>query len=75
MVAVKQIQLEGFKEADVVRLMQDVDLVKQFSHPNIIKYDGMVRDKNALSIVLECVLHPTCASILWLWRVLLWLSI
>jgi serine/threonine protein kinase len=74
MVAVKQIQLEGFKGADVMRLMQDVDLVKQYSHPNIIKYEGVVREKSTLSIVLEYVLQIS-ASFLWLWRVLLWLSL
>ena len=57
MVAVKRIQLEGFKEEEVMQLMQEIDLAKQLSHPNIIKYEGMAKDKNTLSIVLECVLH------------------
>jgi hypothetical protein len=67
--AVKQIQLEGFKEDEIAQLMLEFDLVKQLSHPNIIKYSGVVRDKNTLSIALECVLrdpvHPSlglCAS-------------
>ena len=64
----KQIQLEGFKEEQIVRLMQEVGLVKQLSHPNIIKYEGMSRDKHTLSIVLECVrfLPPALARLLWL---------
>ena len=57
MLAVKQIQLEGFKEDEIVKHMLEVELVKQLSHPNIIKYSGVVREKNALNIALECVLH------------------
>lgn len=58
-VAVKQIELNGFREDDIVQLMQEVDLVKKLSHPNIIKYEGINRDENTLSIMLECVpFHP-----------------
>ena len=61
----KQIQLEGFKEEQIVQFMQEVDLVKQLSHPNIIKYEGMTRDKHTLSIVVECVrfLPPALARL------------
>jgi serine/threonine protein kinase len=57
MVAVKQIQLEGLKTEEITQLVHEVDLIKRLSHPNIIKYEGMVRDSlgNTLSIVLECV--------------------
>jgi serine/threonine protein kinase len=56
--AVKQIQLEGSKEDEIGQLiLLEVDLVKQLSHPNIIKYGSVVRDKNTLSIAFECVLH------------------
>ena len=57
MVAVKQIQLEGLKTEEITQLIHEVDLLKTLSHPNIIKYEGMVRDrlKNTLSMVLECV--------------------
>lgn len=66
----KQIELEGFKEEEIVRLTHEVERVKQLSHPNIVKYEGMTRNKNILSIVLECVSYPPYASFLWLWRVL-----
>ena len=56
-VAVKQIQLEGFTEEKIVQLMQEVDRVKQLSHPNIIKYEGITKENNSLSVVLECVHH------------------
>jgi serine/threonine protein kinase len=55
MVAVKRIGLEGLKEEEISQLMREVDLVKRLSHPSIVKYEGMARDKNTLSIVLECV--------------------
>ncbi|KAF7982548.1 hypothetical protein HWV62_27520 [Athelia sp. TMB] len=53
MVAVKRIRLEGLKEDEVMQLMKEVDLVKSLSHPSIVKYEGMARDENTLSIVLE----------------------
>ena len=58
MVAIKQIQLEGLKTEEITRLVHEVDLVKRLSHPNVIKYEGMVRDslRNTLSMAFECVL-------------------
>lgn len=53
MVAVKRIGLEGLKEDEIAQLMREVDLVKRLSHPSIVKYEGMARDANTLSIVLE----------------------
>lgn len=53
MVAVKRIRLEGLKEEEVTTLMREVDLVKSLSHPSIVKYEGMARDADTLSIVLE----------------------
>ncbi|KIM44724.1 hypothetical protein M413DRAFT_25159 [Hebeloma cylindrosporum] len=55
MVAVKRIRLEGLKEEEVTTLMREVDLVKSLSHPSIVKYEGMARDEDTLSIVLEYV--------------------
>ncbi|KAH9028019.1 hypothetical protein EDB83DRAFT_2319580 [Lactarius deliciosus] len=53
MVAVKRIGLEGLKEEEISQLMREVDLVKRLSHPSIVKYEGMARDENTLSIALE----------------------
>lgn len=53
MVAVKRIRLEGLKEDEISTLMREVDLVRSLSHPGIVKYEGMVRDEDILSIVLE----------------------
>ena len=58
MVAVKRIRLEGLKEEEVTQLMREVDLVKSLSHPSIVKYEGMARDEDTLSIVLEYVQFP-----------------
>ncbi|KAH8832988.1 Pkinase-domain-containing protein [Flagelloscypha sp. PMI_526] len=53
MVAVKRIRLEGLKEEEINQLMKEVELVKRLSHPSIVKYEGMARDEDCLSIVLE----------------------
>ncbi|EPQ56313.1 hypothetical protein GLOTRDRAFT_120867 [Gloeophyllum trabeum ATCC 11539] len=53
MVAVKRIRLEGLKEDEISQLMGEVDLLKSLSHPSIVKYEGMARDADTLSIVLE----------------------
>ena len=52
-VAVKRVRLEGLSEDDVKQLIREVDLVKRLAHPNIVKYEGMVRDIDTLSIILE----------------------
>ncbi|KAI0293256.1 kinase-like domain-containing protein, partial [Russula brevipes] len=51
-VAVKLVRL---KEKQITQLMEEIDLVKQLSHPSIIKYEGMARDEDSdtLRIVLE----------------------
>lgn len=49
----KRLRLNGLKEEEVMTLMKEVDLVKSLSHPSIVKYEGMARDKDTLSIVLE----------------------
>ena len=53
MVAVKRIRLEGLNEEEVTQLMKEVVLLKRLSHPSIVKYEGMARDADTLSIVLE----------------------
>lgn len=52
-VAVKQIRLQGLPESEVTQLMQEVELLKRLDHPSIVKYEGMSRDADTLSIVLE----------------------
>lgn len=64
MVAVKRIRLEGLKEEEVTTLMREVDLVKNLSHPSIVKYEGMGRDEDHLSIVLEYAENGSLAQTL-----------
>lgn len=52
-VTVKRVELKGLKKKEVARLMLEVDILKQLSHPSIIKYEGMVMDEKTLSIVFE----------------------
>jgi len=54
-VAVKRIRLEGLSETEIAQLMHEVEIVKRLSHPSIVKYEGMARDSDTLSIVLEYV--------------------
>ena len=63
MVAVKRIRLEGLSETEVAQLTHEVEIVKRLSHPGIVKYEGMARDADTLSIVLEWVL-PVLS---WVW--------
>ncbi|PVF92803.1 hypothetical protein CPB86DRAFT_877616 [Serendipita vermifera] len=55
MVAVKRISLQGLSEDEISNLMKEVDVLKRLSHPSIVKYEGMVRSTDTLSIVLEYV--------------------
>lgn len=57
MVAVKRISLQGLSEDEISNLMKEVDVLKRLSHPSIVKYEGMVRSTDTLSIVLEYVLY------------------
>lgn len=55
MVAVKRIKLQGRSEDEVTQLMNEVDLLKRLTHPSVVKYEGLVRGTEALSIILEYV--------------------
>lgn len=55
MVAVKRIGLQDLSEDEISNLMKEVDVLKRLSHPSIVKYEGMVRSTDTLSIVLEYV--------------------
>ncbi|KAL0570316.1 Protein kinase of the Mitotic Exit Network [Marasmius crinis-equi] len=64
MVAVKRIRLNGLTEEEVTRLMKEVELVKRMSHPSIVNYEGMARDADTLSIVLEYAENGSLGQIL-----------
>ena len=54
-VAVKRLSLEGLSDSEITQLMNEVTLLKSLSHYSIVKYEGMARDSDTLSIVLEYV--------------------
>ncbi|KDN40353.1 hypothetical protein K437DRAFT_270014 [Tilletiaria anomala UBC 951] len=62
MVAVKSINLEGRSEEEVTQLMHEVVLLKSLSHPSVVKYEGLVREPEALSIILEFVENGSLLS-------------
>ncbi|TKY87738.1 hypothetical protein EX895_003319 [Sporisorium graminicola] len=55
MVAVKRIKLEGRSDDEVTELMGEVDLLKSLTHPSVVKYEGLVRGPDVVSIILEYV--------------------
>lgn len=55
MVAVKRIKLEGRSDEEVDDLMGEVDLLKSLTHPSVVKYEGLVRGPDVVSIILEFV--------------------
>jgi serine/threonine protein kinase len=44
--------------------MREVNIYKRLSHPSIVRYEGMTRDEETLSIVLECVFHISSVIVL-----------
>ena len=54
-VAVKRISLVGLEDQEITQLMNEVDLLERLYHPGIVKYEGVARDSDTLSIVLEYV--------------------
>ncbi|KAL9936659.1 hypothetical protein V8E36_004727 [Tilletia maclaganii] len=55
MLAVKRIKLAGKSEKEITQLMKEVDLLKNLEHPSVVKYEGLVRTNDVLSIILEWV--------------------
>lgn len=55
MVAVKRIKLNGRSEDEVTQLMREVELLKSLVHPSVVKYEGLARGDDVVSIVLEYV--------------------
>ena len=53
MVTVKRIKLKGLEKKEVARRLLEIDILKQLSHPSIIKYEAMVQDENTLNTVFE----------------------
>ncbi|KAM5455628.1 Protein kinase of the Mitotic Exit Network [Microsporum audouinii] len=52
-VAVKQIRLADLPKSELRVIMQEIDLLKNLDHPNIVKYHGFVKSAETLNIILE----------------------
>jgi len=52
-VAIKQVRLENLGVADLKNMEMEIDLLKNLSHDNIVKYNGFVRSSESLYIILE----------------------
>jgi serine/threonine protein kinase len=65
-VAIKQIRLADLPKAELTTITQEIELLKNLQHPNIVKYHGSVRDSNNLYIILEFCengsLHSICKN-------------
>lgn len=65
-VAVKQIKLTDLPKSELNVIMQEIDLLKNLNHPNIVKYHGFVKSVENLYIILEYCengsLHTICKN-------------
>ncbi|RXK42452.1 STE/STE11/CDC15 protein kinase [Tremella mesenterica] len=64
MVAIKRIALDGMEDHEIDDVMREVELLKRLDHPSIVKYEGMSRDPDYLSIILEFVENGSLGSVL-----------
>jgi serine/threonine protein kinase len=65
-VAIKQVRLENLGAADLKTIMLEIDLLKNLSHENIVRYNGFVKSPESLYIILEYCengsLHTICKN-------------
>ncbi|KAL3692966.1 hypothetical protein R1sor_006617 [Riccia sorocarpa] len=63
-VAIKQVSLENISTEDLASIMQEIDLLKNLNHQNIVKYQGSFKTKTHLYIILEYVENGSLANII-----------
>ncbi|XP_027354222.1 MAP3K epsilon protein kinase 1-like isoform X2 [Abrus precatorius] len=63
-VAIKQVSLENIVQEDLNIIMQEIDLLKNLNHKNIVKYLGSLKTRSHLHIVLEYVENGSLANII-----------
>ncbi|CAK4010492.1 Cytokinesis sepH [Lecanosticta acicola] len=65
-VAIKQVRLSDMPKTELHVIMQEIDLLKNLNHPNIVKYHGFVKSADSLYIILEYCeqgsLHSICKN-------------
>ena len=64
LVAVKQVRLADATEAEIGRVVQELKLMKQFSHANIVQYVGANRKGSTLEIYMEFVAGGSLTNVL-----------
>lgn len=63
-VAIKQVSLENIAQEDLNIIMQEIDLLKNLNHKNIVKYLGSLKTKAHLHIILEYMENGSLANII-----------
>ncbi|XP_071693816.1 MAP3K epsilon protein kinase 1-like isoform X2 [Rutidosis leptorrhynchoides] len=63
-VAIKQVSLENIAQEDLNIIMQEIDLLKNLNHKNIVKYLGSLTTRTHLYIILEYVENGSLANII-----------
>ncbi|XP_019451944.1 PREDICTED: MAP3K epsilon protein kinase 1-like [Lupinus angustifolius] len=63
-VAIKQVSLENIAQEDLNVIMQEIDLLKNLNHKNIVKYLGYSKTESHLHIILEYVENGSLANII-----------
>eukprot|EP00249_Psilotum_nudum_P025064 c29365_g2_i3 orf=721-5196(+) len=63
-VAIKQVSLDNIPPEDLASIMQEIDLLKNLNHKNIVKYLGSIKTKSHLYIILEYVENGSLANII-----------
>ncbi|KAK1390262.1 MAP3K epsilon protein kinase 1 [Heracleum sosnowskyi] len=63
-VAIKQVSLGNIPQEDLNIIMQEIDLLKNLNHKNIVKYLGSYKTKSHLHIILEYVENGSLANII-----------
>ncbi|XP_074582560.1 MAP3K epsilon protein kinase 1-like isoform X1 [Curcuma longa] len=63
-VAIKQVSLENIPQEDLNVIMQEIDLLKNLNHKNIVTYLGSIKTKTHLHIILEYVENGSLANII-----------
>ncbi|KAF2069497.1 hypothetical protein CYY_009186 [Polysphondylium violaceum] len=63
-VAIKQINLAKIPKDQLQGIMNEIDLLKNLNHPNIVKYIKYVKTKDNLNIILEYVENGSLSSII-----------
>lgn len=62
--AIKQVSLNKIPKDQLTGIMQEIDLLKNLNHTNIVKYVKYIRTKDNLFIVLELVENGSLSSII-----------